>query len=207
MHSPLALFGALTLIVIGSGPAAPVQEPADGPSAQEAAGLEHSICQPIFFAVLEGLYRDGVSNAIVDRMLEIDPATHFPANFVWACPICMPVIDALDVYRVRPQFRESKTREDTFGAGLAPALSDAILGGDPAARQKVIQQLVEGWVRDWIDAHRLTADERTVLQRKMEEGRKRGMEFLETYRGLGGSYAWMKQCPSCEASNGACRRK
>jgi hypothetical protein len=37
----------------------------------------------VFFAVLEGLYHDGVSTEIVDALLEQDEASGYPRHFVW----------------------------------------------------------------------------------------------------------------------------
>ncbi len=161
---------------------------------------------PIFFAVLEGLYRDGVSNEVVDKLLEIDPVTKYPANFIWACPICLPVIDALDVYRARPMFRGRKLATDTFGAGLAAEVREVLLHGDMAARQDALKILVEGWIRVWFEARRPTPEERARFQSLMEDGRKQGMAYLKAYRALGGSYGLMDECPSCEAGNAAGKR-
>ena len=48
----------------------------------------------IFYAVLEGLYDDGVSNGDVDRIL-LKGEKEYYFHFVYACPVCTPTIDAL----------------------------------------------------------------------------------------------------------------
>jgi hypothetical protein len=153
----------------------------------------------IFFAVLEGLYEDGVNNEVVDAILAVDPDTGYPANFVWACPICMPALNAANSYRARISFVGKKLHRDTFGAGLEESRRAAILGDDGDRRRAAIQELVEGWIMRRLDRARLTESERADWTRAMEEGRKLGMEYLEAYRSLGGSYAEMKGCPFCDA--------
>ncbi len=199
-------FGALALVAasVGFGVTTEVPEaPQEQAGVLEAAPYSAELRYTIFFAALEGLYRDGVSTEIVAKILEIDPTTKYPVNFVWACPICMPVLDALDVYRVRPVFRSEKVPTNTLGTGLSPVVTEAIEHGDVSVRHEAIKSLLEGWIRTWIEAHRLTPKEQAKFQDLMARGRKQGMDYLENYRSLGGSYASLKKCPSCEAGNGA----
>ena len=207
MHFSNWFLSALTLLAMGDGSSLAPQAQQSRPDVAAMLVPSEELRQPIFFAVLEGLYRDGVSSEIVDKLLEIDPITKYPANFVWSCPICFPVIDALDVYRARPNFRGRKTVGDTFGEGLPLAITEQIMHGEVLVRQQVIKTLVEGWIRVALDARRLTPQERQRFQDLMVVGRKQGMEYLENYRKLGGNYGWMKECPSCEAGNGACKSK
>jgi len=157
----------------------------------------------LFFAVLEGCYRDGVPNEVVDQLLEPDPKTGWPSNFVWACPICMPVIQALDAYRARPLFRGLKIQRDTFGEGLPTDVTAALFSADGPTRQATMQALLERWIGDYLASRRLTETELAHWRAAMDEGRQQGMRCLESYRQLGGTWAWMKKCPSCEAGNGA----
>ena len=172
------------------------------PQAYDAAG------QQIFFAVLEGLYRDGVSDDLVDRIVAMDEQTNYPANFVWACPVCMPAYEAFTVYRGRSKFHD-KEHSDTFGPGLPKDQVERLTAVDLAVSQRALQDLVQGWMDRRMDELRLTADERAEWRAEMEKRRKQGMSYLERYQeaGLGGSYAGMKTCPICEGANGACRAR
>ena len=69
------LAGAAALPTLG-------QEREDGMSVPD----EHTM---IFFAVLEGLYRDGASNEAVDAILRQDDKGGY-IHFVYGCPICTP---------------------------------------------------------------------------------------------------------------------
>jgi len=164
--------------------------------------------QQIFFAVLQGLYRDGVPNDLVDRIIRIDEQTRYPANFVWACPVCMPAYEAFRLYRGRPAFND-KGQRDTFGPGLPKDQVEKLTAVDQAVSQLAIEELIQGWMDRRMDELRLTADERAEWRMEMEKRRKEGMTYLDMYKdqGLGGSYAGMKTCPVCEGANGACKAR
>lgn len=161
--------------------------------------------QHIFFAVLEGLYRDGVENSVVDAVLAEDPQSGWPLNFVHSCPICMPAREAFRIYRARIAF-DNKEHSDTFGAGLAPEVASRLTGGDPYELQIALGELIQGWMQRRMDSLRLTPEERAQWKDDMAERRKEGLSNLEAYRaaGVGGPMTSMKDCPSCDAANGAC---
>ena len=172
--------------------------PAEDPGPSRADRYE----QHIFFAVLEGLYADGVSNEVVDAIVAIDEETKYPANFVWSCPVCMPAYHAFRLYRLRPDFQE-KTARDTFGPGLPPATVARLTSDDLMIRQPALEKLIETWMNRRMESLRLTDAERQEWRLVMEEMRKKGMSFLQSYReeGRGGTYAKMKTCPICEGAN------
>jgi hypothetical protein len=163
----------------------------------------------IFFGVLEGLYESGLSNEAVDLILADDPQTRRPANFVWACPVCMPAYEAFRVYRTRPEFTTVKGGGDTFGAGLDGPSMDTLRSADVAARQKAIESLVQRWIGRRLERMRFTESELAEWRQDMELRRKKGMALLQSYQqeGAMGSYASMKTCPFCEAANGACKAR
>lgn len=165
--------------------------------------------QEIFFAILEGLYRDGVENDVVDKILERDPKSGYPVNFVYACPLCHPVLDAMALYRGRPRFYGMKGDPDTFGSGLAAEVRRQILEGDLVVRQSAIQALCQGWIKRRLDGLAWSAEQRARFAMEMEIGRKNGMAQLARLNeadAAPSSYRAMKFCPSCEAANGACGR-
>jgi hypothetical protein len=82
-------------------------------------------CDPgvVFLAVLDGLYHEGVANDDVDVMLTRDATTGVFRYFVYACPLCMPTIDALQLYR-GPRPRSPKVDSVDFRpSGSCPTSS------------------------------------------------------------------------------------
>src|SRR2546427_11886559 len=128
--------------------------------------------QLVFFAVLEGLYRDGVSNEVVDSI--IPPGKNgkdrFDSeHFVYACPICHPAFEAFRLYRQRGDFYGLKSPVDTFGPGLDHAVSVRLQRHDPEERRKAIEELIDHWVKQRLDLMRLAEAERQAITLEMEQ--------------------------------------
>jgi hypothetical protein len=168
-----------------------------------------SCTQLVFFAVLEGLYEDGVSTDDVDRILAVDPRTKQPRleeHFVYACPLCMPVFDAMVLYRSRPRFHGRKDSADTFGPGLESALKKKLDSVQKADQLEAIQTLVNRWVGRRLDSMRLTKDEREQWTAVIEEGRQKGMAFIQAVQaGNRNEYLGWRGCAICDGSAGACQ--
>lgn len=156
----------------------------------------------IFFAVLEGLYEDGIPNEAVEVWLRKDRETGHYENFVYACPICSPALDALLLYRSRPKFYAMKGHPDTFGPGLTPTALARITGGDAATRSEEWGRRMQGWIERRLARLRLGPEERDAWRQTFEALRKVGNGLLDRYRAESrpGHYASMKRCPSCDAA-------
>ncbi len=204
MKNSLLLFLTLvfSLIPLAAQEGAPAR-------AQSDPGGHDEFYRLVFFAVLEGLYEDGVSTEEVNFML-FNPAPdkqgyHY---FVYACPICMPTVQALEVYRLRPAFYGDKRRRDTLGSGLSAEIKDKLKNGGTGVRLGVIGQLVEKWVKRKLDAMRLTEDEKKKWSDGLEERKKQGAQLVDKF-GKEGSIKFfaplMQESKGCAACSGAAR--
>ena len=157
------------------------------------AGEMHNM---IFFAVLEGLYRDGVSNDAVDAILRKIEKGY--VHFVYGCPICTPTLDALLVYRARAKFTPKKNLYgDTLGPGLTDATAKRLQSEDPKERLDAVHGLIAKWVGARLGLMRPTEQEQRHWQQLLEEGRKRGMSALDGDPSFVGS----KRCAVCDGAN------
>ncbi len=177
--------------------------------------------QFIFHAVLEGLYEDGVSNAVIDSIIPAkgpDGQSGFSSSFVYACPLCHPTFEAMRLYRTRDEFMGQKNPVgvrgvDSFGKGLPKPLEDRLLSADEKIRRPALQELVQRHVSRRIERMRLTEAERDELARGIEEGRKYGEKSLKNSneeaakRGIKVQSATWMNCAVCEGSFGACQTK
>jgi hypothetical protein len=165
--------------------------------------------QLVFFAVLEGLYEDGVSSDDVNRILAVDPRTNqpqFSENFVGACPLCLPAYDAFVLYRSRPRFYGRKDSADTFGPGLEPILAKKLHSDLKADQLEAIQTMVSRWISRRLMSMRLTKDEREQWIAIIEEGRKKGMDQLQHAQAANqNEYFGWKGCAICDGTARACR--
>jgi len=164
-----------------------------------AAGISDPYHQGIFFATLEGLYRDGVTSEVARAITAVDPESQLPLSFVQGCPICTPALDAFLLYLERPPFRGKKGFEcDTFGSGL-PADQVALLtGNDLRARRTALRSLVERWVDDHLDRMRLDPVERGEWNRALAARAEKGMAILADLQKTGMAlYGDFDECPLC----------
>jgi hypothetical protein len=185
---------------------------AEKPDARNAP-REIAVTPMVFYAVLEGLYADGVSNEDVDAILAIDPKTKSPRfreHFVDCCPLCHPAFDAFVLYRSRPdfsmQFKDGHWRNN-YGGGLSADVSKRLHSEKKADRLAAIQGLIDSWVRRRLDSMRPTPEERAAWTKAIEAGRQQGMERLKQLQGGGGEneYTGWKGCAICDGTAGACR--
>ncbi|MCC6405656.1 MAG: hypothetical protein IT453_00720 [Planctomycetes bacterium] len=212
MHKPvlLSLTLAAAVTALAWSPAPTVPEPLGGDACRRAAEADAKVAavgsRELFFAVLEGLYADGASNAAVDAVLALDPASGRPANFVPGCPICSPAYEAFRAYRARPAFEALK---HGFGNGLDAESERALVHGTADERFERAGKLVQGWIARRLDEQRLTDDERAAWTRAMDGWRQKGMAMLDVQRASErpGIFAGRKTCSMCDAANEACKSR
>jgi hypothetical protein len=187
------------------------QDPARSPDdlALLAGNNGDAFAQLVFFAVLEGCYRDGVATSTVDALLTPGADTDLPEIFVYACPLCSPAHDALRLYKRRQPFFGMKGEPDTFGPGLPDAVKRALEAPGAASRRDAWGKQVEKWVEQRLTSLRLTPEERRAMDLGLQLRRKAGMKLLEQYKTSQkpGHYARMKECPSCDGAADAGRVK
>lgn len=159
--------------------------------------------QTIFYAVLEGLYDEGVATEDVDILLTQDPATNGFSYFVHGCPLCMPAIDAMQLYRGRPKFYGYKEASDTFGTGLPEKERQALRGDDVPARLQVLHDFIARCMKRKLASLRLTKSESERWQLVLKEMSEKGgaMLKLEQEHGRAGALAKAKGCSVCEGMN------
>jgi len=191
---------ALVAALASALPHVPLDEPLHVPLPMPGAndvGITPSY-RFIYFAVLEGLYEDGVANDVVDSLTKTD-ASGMPELFVWSCPLCMPAFSAFKEYRERRMLDGFKSRADTFGPGLSEVVREAALAPYKSDRFETLGKLVERYIERRMKLLRFTEHELSEWRYQFEELRKQGManarpEFLDEF----------KRCAVCDAANEAC---
>ena len=166
--------------------------------------------QTVFYAVLEGCFADGLTDADVDQILRRESPEQGPVHFIYACPICMATERALETYRSRaadPDKKDSK-RKLTFGKGLNPELHTQLYSDDLKVRLAAIHDLEERWVVRRIDAQRLNQEELARTQAELRVARDDGMRVLQIFlqQGTAKNYApgyhQGDECALCNAAAG-----
>lgn len=161
------------------------------------------VCRMVFHAVLEGLYEDGVPDAVVDAVVPRDPkpgADLVKRSFVAQCPLCHPVYEAFAVYQKRPAFAGS-TRA-TFGKGLTADEVKALTADDSRTRLQALAPLVQRWVGRRLEAMRLTAEEKADWTAKLKDRSGQGRAILSRVQVTDPAYKDWSLYWGCAACNG-----
>jgi hypothetical protein len=162
----------------------------------------------VFYAILEGLYEDGVSDEAlklivpdVKSMANLkDPEK---TNFIPSCPLCTPAFDAFCAYKSRPIFHgQEASKTDSFGDGL-PEATLVKLRGAPTERRNAIRDLIEKYIARRLELLYLEVEEREDVMLRLREVRQDGHAALvrvqngEQGEALKMVYAGWKFCPNC----------
>jgi hypothetical protein len=185
----------------------------------------------VFFAVVDGLYEDGVPTDVVEAILAVDSGHGGYVHFVHNCPNRC-VTWAFQLYRNRPVLYNNKPnpgegsrvkRVDTFGPGLPDRMLRLLKSDMPEDRLAGIRELVECWVSRRLSALRLTEAEweefastyeerRVYAERMFNLLRKEATQAKLLKAGVRFNNAYIdayvgKSCVVCEGTVAACRKR
>jgi hypothetical protein len=188
-------------------PPTPTPKPAEKPADWQA----DPVCHMVFFAVLEGLYRDGVPDEVVDSIVPRHPKegqNPVKTSFVFQCPLCHPVYEAFALYQRRPAFSGEDKKRDTFGKGIDPELVTALKSENAKTRLGALATLVHRWVEHRLTMMRLTDAEKQEWVKKLGERSNQGQKHLSDLLGTDPAYkGWSTYwgCAACKGTTGACQ--
>jgi hypothetical protein len=158
----------------------------------------------LFFATLEGLCEDALPDDAVEAVLERDAEGRY-RNFVYACPVCSPVLEGFRAFAMRRKFYYARKGVDVSGGDpLAPgpcaveSIAARLRDPDPKARGAALRDLVQRNVERRIERLRLTEEEAGAWRIRFAEGMKKGMALLRE-PSIAGPFAH-KSCPSCDGA-------
>lgn len=164
------------------------------------------MCQFVFFAVLEGLYRDGIQNEIVDAVIgeKVDKKENkMKTHFVFRCELCHATFEAFRTYRNRPTFTDAKGAS-TFGKGADLKLLKELGSKDARTRIYSMGRLIRPWIMHRIEETRKTPAEKTAMKKKFAAYASEGKEILEAHQaakdGFYLDWKFYGSCQACEAA-------
>lgn len=147
----------------------------------------------LFFAVLEGLVVDGVPDETVGKILEQKDGRYL--NFVYACGICHPTIDALRFYAKRDDLYYGTKGDPLVGRPELPAEIARLLDhAEAAKRREGITMLVNRCVERRFKELRYTEAEAKPVRLALEGAKKKGGVMSPAQQ------AEMPECPSCKGA-------
>jgi hypothetical protein len=168
-----------------------------------AAPTKEDFRKLMFFATLETLYEQNISDATVDKLLTRDPETNQPISFVYACPVCTPVFDAFNLYRQRPKFWGNKAGLRQF-SGEPGEWNELLALPDPKKRTAALGAFTKEALERKLQSMNLTDEEREQWNQLIVAAHDQGGKLLEEYKQSGRPVpSWMERCEICEGAEEA----
>ena len=167
---------------------------------------KEEMCQFVFFAVLEGLYRDGIQNEIVDAIIGekiVKKENRVKTHFVFRCKLCHATYEAFRTYRNRPAFMQTKGAS-TFGNGVDLNRLKKLRSNDARTRIYAMGALVRPWIMHRIKETRKTPEEKTAMKKQFTKYAQAGADLLKTHKrakdGFYLDWSFYGSCQACEAA-------
>jgi hypothetical protein len=166
-------------------------------------------CRLVFFAVLQGLYEDGVSDEVVNSIVPPDKKGRdkMRHSFVLDCPLCLPAYEAFCAYQSRPRFLDDD-KPAVLGKGLPEDIIKGLMSKTVSTRLINLRQPIRRWVEARLVSMKLDEVERAKwwadIQARVGQG-------TATLTGLRQSDPWYKDwsgywgCAACLGSQDACQ--
>ncbi len=203
MTRRLAAVLALSLLLV------PVAARADDePKTKDSVVWQNDpVCRTVFFAVLEGLYTDGVQDEVVDLVIGAKPgaeAGDVQRCFVFQCELCHAVFEAFTLYRGRQTFQDSMGKT-TFGPGVDAGIVKDLASDDARTRVYAMGGLIRPWIQRKIDSMRLSKEELMALHDRIAEYADEGRKLLSRHKAEPNSvyveWDFYGTCQACEAAD------
>ncbi len=189
IYLPMLLFPGLVMLppaTHGEEPTVPTRaswmpprDPSDFPDNQRP----DKYYRLIFFAVLEGLYEEGLVDSQIETLLEragTKPAQLY-RNFIFACPICEPARTAIELYQARPvlsSWKIPRAQITTFGKGPSREIQTLLESKKVGDHRTALRLLVEKWTTQKLNSMNLTEQEKSEWRTGLAERKKAGMQRL-----------------------------
>ena len=197
------------IALMGLGLSLPVlakDKPKPGTTARNVEWQKEEMCQFVFFAVLEGLYRDGVQNEIVDAIIGdkiLNKEDKVKTHFVFRCKLCHATYEAFRTYRNRPVFMQAKG-VSTFGKGANLSTLRKLRSKDAQTRIQAMGAMVRPWILHRIKETRKTPEEKIAMRKQFMKYAQEGDSLLRAHkRSKDGYYldwSFYGSCQACEAA-------
>lgn len=201
-----AVMVAAVMFIGGAGdgekkPAAPAAPP---PPSDE--WRNDPACQMVFFAVLEGLYVDGVPDEAVD--LIVPPKTDLDTNlkrcFVFRCPLCHAAYEAFVLYQRRQAFNGTGEKKSTFGKNFDRKIIEELKSDQPHIRVFAMGRLIRPWIDRKLNTMNLDETQKAALLKKLlayaGEGDRLFREYKHDPKSIYIEWQFYGGCQACEAA-------
>lgn len=171
---------------------------------------EDEVCRLVFFAVLKGLYEDGVADDIVDNVIgpksDLEDAgltrKRMRISFVMDCPLCQPTFEAWLTYQNRPKFSDG-SNASTFGKGLDADLRSQLMSKESQTRLQGLKVPVQRWILAGLKSRNMSNAQFEAWSKKTSQRFTQGKNKLIGLMQNDEHYAGWSPYWGCAACNAA----
>jgi hypothetical protein len=187
----IALYACASLITtpVLADPKPPAEKSASNGINQTADWHQDPECQVVFFTVLEGLYRDGISQEVVDIIIGHVEANKIDKSFVFRCKLCHACYEAFALYQRRPDFNGTEGRNTIGHKEIPEQLIDDLRSGDIQKFNTAFAEVVQPWIRAELKERLANGEDGLELMKKYVKLAEEGDKLRRTYL----------RCQACDA--------
>ncbi|HYE19935.1 MAG TPA: hypothetical protein VEA69_15910 [Tepidisphaeraceae bacterium] len=209
----MAAVAGLALVGLGWAGEKSVAPPAAAAVALPAVSVEppsakwrtDPACQLVFFAVLEGLYTDGVPDEAVNLIVPPDAGGDgVKHSFVFRCPLCHAAYEAFVLYQNRTAFNGSGEKRSTMGGAFDPKVLEGLKSKEVRTRVYTMGAMIRPWIERRMRMTQMGEAEQKALLKRLLDYAAEGDKLFRTLRAEPGSVyrEWMFYggCQACEAA-------
>ena len=143
----------------------------------------------VFFTVLEGLYRDGISDEIVDLVIGRVESNDLERAFIFRCKLCHATYEAFAAYQRRPEFSGTEG-VNTIGNRVIPKeVVEILRTGNRIQFDNAFATVVQPWIKEKLHALIDSGSDETELMEKYVKLAQEGNALINGYA----------RCQACDA--------
>ena len=146
-------------------------------------------CRRVFFAVIEGLYRDGISQEIVDLVIGGVEANNLEQAFIFRCKLCHACYEAFAVYQRRPAFNGADGVNTIGKREIPKEVIQSLKTGGRIQFDNAFATIVQPWVKAELHVMLDAGADRTELLQKFVKLAEEGNALIPGYG----------RCQACDA--------
>jgi len=143
----------------------------------------------VFFTVTKGLYRDGISDEVVDLVIGRVEANRLERSFVFRCKLCHGCYEAFALYQRRPDFHGADGRNTIGNREIPESVIEGLRSSDPGVFNPAFAAIIQAWIKAELRERLARGEDGLELMKKYVKLAEEGDKLRTTYL----------RCQACDA--------
>jgi len=187
---PTAVAFAFSVFLFAGSAVADTKIVTEKPGAKKTADWhKNPECQAVFFTVMEGLYRDGVPQEVVDLVIGHVESNNVDKSFIFRCKLCHACYEAFALYQRRPDFNGTEGRNTVGSKEIPEEVMTGLRSSNPKVFGPAFATIIQPWIKADLEERLANGEEGLELMQRYVELAKEGNALVTTYT----------RCQACDA--------